>query len=358
VAPLAVNAATCVTASPSRGGIALKDWVGKRNLKQLPVTLYMSAWSLEELLALRQEAPDFNTVKEEDVRDLFALFGGNVRHCLCNLLEMPAASVPLVVNVLPAANILPAVERAKQWLQASLDGCVLEAMLEYLRLKQALTDKLDSVSHSLLQLIPTDDFCSFSYAFCSDYVRDNVLRRDAFAALDRFKALLATNTDAVFAAIRGQAYEAYVHRSFKELKFEGLRRLKLDGTVEDSDDLKFPAVLVQRVFEDIRELKDLQYGVPRSRSYASVDAVIKPNFAFQMSVTQDHDLKIDGLKAVKAGLGLSADQPLHVVMVCPPDVAPNVKWQHLTRGRHRVKRPQALVDGIGLCQYCLSFAWK
>jgi hypothetical protein len=75
-----------------------------------------------------------------------------------------------------------------------------------------------------------------------------------------------------------------------------------------------------------------------------------------MSVTPHHDYKVDGLKAVKNGLKLK-HEPLHLIMISPPDVAPLVTWQHLTRGNQRVKKPQGLVDNVGLFQYCLSFAW-
>lgn len=175
---------------------------------------------------------------------------------------------------------------------------------------------------------------------------------------NQFKALLATNTDAVFASIRGQAYEAHVHRNFKALSgSKQVKRLKLDGTVETVQ-FDIPLFPQQKVFVDLKDLQPAEYGVPQSRNYESVDAVSKPNIAFQMSVTANHGFKVDGLKAIKSGLNLSADMPLHVLLVCPPDVAPHVKWQTLTRGKTTVMRPQKLVDGQGLFQYCLSFAWN
>jgi hypothetical protein len=175
---------------------------------------------------------------------------------------------------------------------------------------------------------------------------------------NEFKALLATNTNAVFASIRGQAYEAHVHRNFKALSgLKQVKRLKLDGTVEDVQ-LNIPPFLQQKVFVDLKDLHAGDYGVPQSRTYESVDAVNKPNMSFQMSVTANHGYKVDGLEAVKSGLNLSADMPLHVVLVCPPDVTPHVKWQALTRGKKTVKRPQKLIDGKGLFQYCLEFPWN
>ena len=175
---------------------------------------------------------------------------------------------------------------------------------------------------------------------------------------DKFSALLAQNTDALFAAIRGQAYEAHVHRNFQKLSgTQDMKRLRLDGTVEDCT-FTFPELKKQRVFNEVKEVECSEYGVPRSRIYSAVDAVIKPNVALQMSVTPHHDYKVDGLKPVKGGLKLENGDPLHLIMVSPPDVAPFVTWQYLTRGNQRVKKPHGLVADIGLCQYCFSFPWN
>ncbi len=169
--------------------------------------------------------------------------------------------------------------------------------------------------------------------------------------------MLAHNTDAVFAAIRGQAYEAFVHRSFETLPgLKQVKRLRLDGTVEDMQ-FNIPHFSQQRVFVNLKDLAVAEYGVPQSRNYESVDAVVKPNIAFQMSVTANHGYKVDGLKAIKRGLDLHDSEPLHVILVCPPDIAPHVKWQTLTRGKQSVKEPHGLADGRGLFQYCLSLPW-
>lgn len=175
---------------------------------------------------------------------------------------------------------------------------------------------------------------------------------------NEFKELLANNNEAVFAGIKGQAYEAYVHREFRKLSGEQLvKRLLVNGTVEDAK-LVIPELKAQRVFDDVKELKDGEYGVPRARNFAAVDAVIRPGVAPQMSVTAHHGFKVDGLKAVKVGLNLKADECLHVPIICPKALVADMKWQPLTRGKQRIKKPQGLVDGTGLKQYCLGFDWE
>jgi hypothetical protein len=138
-----------------------------------------------------------------------------------------------------------------------------------------------------------------------------------------------------------------------------VQRLRLGGAVEDCS-LKLPKLTSQQLFHSPAELKtESAYGIPKSRTFAAVDAVIRPQFALQMTVSEDHGFKLDGLKSVKAALALGSADPLHVVLVCPPDVVATgkVKWQPLKRGKQTVLKPQGLVDGIGLFQYLLAFDW-
>lgn len=124
-------------------------------------------------------------------------------------------------------------------------------------------------------------------------------------------------------------------------------------------EITLPDSKQQKPFSEPKELGAGDYGIPISRSYTAVDAILPKNTALQMSVSAQHNYKIKGLKAVKAGLNLSASQVLRVVLVCPPDIfSKGVTWQHLLDGKKRVKKPQGLVDGVGLEQYCLSFDWS
>lgn len=345
--PLDVEARTCVSASPSRGHVALQEWGRKRNLRAVPERVYVPMWSLEEILALLVEAQkngEYAEVTVDNVRDLFALYGGNLRSCLSQYYDLE-----------------PQIPKARQELQGHINACNVDKMLDYLGAQDALSDKLDRVSHGLLEIIPSQDFSSFSFAFCSDFVASSVLAKHDFQSLKKFTHLLAHNTDAVFAGIRGQAYEAHVHRNFHTMvpssRLIQVRQMRSDSTSEPHQ-LRIPPLAPPSVvFDRLNELPENKYGVPRSRNFAAVDAVIRRDIALQMTVSHEHGLDIAGLNAVKAGLGLDK-LPLKVVMVCPPDVVPNVQWQKLYRGKKVVKSPQGLKDGVGLMQYCLAFEWK
>jgi len=171
--------------------------------------------------------------------------------------------------------------------------------------------------------------------------------------------MLAHNHDACYATMRGQAYEAYIHRNFDRLlSGQKLKAFLLDpnGFVKETH-IKIPKFSSSSHFTNLGLLLDKVYGIPDSRSYSAVDAVCKPCWAFQMTVSKDHGLVIEGLQKVKEGLGLRAGDPLYVVMVCPPDVAHLVRWQPLLRSKKIVKAPRGLKPGEGLLQYCVSIEW-
>jgi len=277
-----------------------------------------------------------------------------VRHCLSQLIKQPR--LPNLDS--DVAVVDQAVQNETQNLEAIIETCKPELLLEYLSHRAALSDKLDQVQHSLLKILPTNDFQDFSFAFCSKFVATKVFEKQTGHALDSFKAMLATNTDEIFAALRGQAYEAYVHRSVAKLlaACPNAKRL-LDGRSQ-AKPFPCPDLPSKCRFDDPKEVKPGEYGIPRSRTFSAVDAIAKPNIAFQMTVNVDHGFKVDGLSALKTAVGLRDNQVLHVALVCPPDIAPNIKRQKLFRGKQIIKNPRALIDGVGLQQYSISLPWE
>ena len=175
--PLDVNAHTFVTASPSRGGSGMNSWLRKRNI-QMPAIFYMPPWSLDELLALRKQSNEYHQVSEDDVSKLFMCWGGSVRACLRQFVRKP--KIADLESNLPVPS---PVEIGRNGVKDAVKKCNPEVMLTYLNSLSAKSDKMDTVSHSLLLLIPFDNFRKFSYSFCSDLARDEVLKKDASEGL-------------------------------------------------------------------------------------------------------------------------------------------------------------------------------
>jgi hypothetical protein len=184
---------TFLTASPSRGGQAINTWISKRN-KPRTVKLYMLCWSLEALLVLRENVPEYKDnvqvsqsskcyspqlVQEQDDRELFTLYGGDVRSCVVQL--VPRESPDPTRDF--AANSLLELQKksvGRQYLQSGPP-----TNPEISRRQRSSQRQIRSMSHSLLKLVPSVDFQSLSFAFCSNYMRDEVLKNQAYQTLVR-----------------------------------------------------------------------------------------------------------------------------------------------------------------------------
>jgi hypothetical protein len=124
------------------------------------------------LLALRN-TPDFEKIPEASVREMFDLFGGSVRECLCHI-NVPDSDPVALANAL-------AVQKLE--MNEAIQICNPTLVIEYLASLNVLSDKLDTLSHSLLLIIPSDDFKSFSFSFCSKQVADRVFAMKSFEVL-------------------------------------------------------------------------------------------------------------------------------------------------------------------------------
>jgi hypothetical protein len=163
----------------------------------------------------------------------------------------------------------------------------------------------------------------------------------------------------MFASIRGSAFEAHVHRNYKTLstcQITPLTQTVVNSAITTINGI--PELGDQEGFTNASELATRpphSYCIPKQLNFASVDAIIPPNIALQMTVSADHGFKVDGLKAVKEALKLDAFEPLHVILVCPDDI--KFGLQKLRRGTTVVQNPTGLKDGEGLIQYSLHFKW-
>jgi len=173
---LFVEATTFATASPSRSQ-TFRSGTFKATKNERPFTkLYHPAWTLDEILLLRRHDKQYEDIPESTVTRLFDYWGGNVRAVLLMPLHYRDAAPPSMDPKDP--RVWSIVEATSlQALHESLDGCDPKLMVEYIGSRQALSDKLDRISHTLFSLIPRNDFRAFSYSFCSAYVRDTVLSK-------------------------------------------------------------------------------------------------------------------------------------------------------------------------------------
>jgi hypothetical protein len=178
--PLIVSAATCVTASPSRGSQGLKSWLKKQNKRAIP-SVYMPPWTLPELLAVRANVPEYKVVSEDEVRELYHLYGGNVRNVVVKLVpkEKSTSLAILVKKPLEEGKTTKTpLQLQKEALVGAISQCDSQVLLGYLKARNALGDKSDLLSHALLKIIPSDDMTSFSFAFASEHIASEIFKKD------------------------------------------------------------------------------------------------------------------------------------------------------------------------------------
>lgn len=94
---------------------------------------------------------------------------------------------------------------------------------------------------------------------------------------------------------------------------------------------------------DISSLAPMQYGKPSKKNFPTVDSFKAPNLIFQMTVSAEHDINIDGLLAVaEAAPRKIADQPLRVYFVVPPTKFAEFKIGSFSSSRNPKSKPSQL----------------
>jgi len=333
------------SASPSRLPLLEGHLKGFR-----PYILYVPPWSWHEIEHLRSSAPEFSALPSSFVADLFALYGGCVRSCL---------------PILPPRRSAPDFEFMLRAEKVSLGKKINESdpahILEYFRRTSAVVDKQDAISHSLFLLHPTDSsFLEPAMAFCSDYVRDRLMTLAGFQARNRFRDSLVHNNSPQFATVRGQAFEFYCHTEFR--RFSGARRvvqLFPNGSSSPCP-LELPTLTVSQSFDTTMELKcsEGSYYIPRSRTFAAVDALIPPRTLLQFTINTKHGVNANGLIHAKKLLGVRSGN-INVVFVCPPEVVDDFKWQGLLGAKGQVlQKVPADLKHVTVNQFVTGFGWS
>jgi len=319
--PPMVNAKTLVTASPNeeRYGDYAKSFCS---------TLFMPVWSLPELELCRQHC--FPTVSEEDLCFLFERWGGIAR-----------------------GTLEKAVDDAMADLGAAFRAVDLRAVLEVLRL-QTLNLRGRMLTHRLVHII-TDDFCTFGCEFGSHYIYEELMRRAEGAAEAECEHFLnTTKCGNIMAAARGHVFELYAHRKLcreKSVEVRSIRDKRILRTLVLSDGSG--SMATQR-FRSVEEMRPGLYCVPLNGRFAVFDSFVPPTIAFQMTVSLDHGLNLEGLEAL-----LKRCRDLRtIVWVVPEDIYDDFPRQSFKKGKTVVKKGDVSPRVAALEQVVLKISWK
>jgi hypothetical protein len=269
--------------------------------KQQCQTLYMPLWSFEELELCRLNC--FPEVQKADLDKKFRMWGGVIRY------TVGAAAHSADTNLLAALG--------------QMDFSAAELLVKRW---QALDVQDVTVSHRLVHA-ETKDFYHISCKFASQYVCDQVFYNLAAEEEAKCKKFLATNTNYVFSAMKGQFHESYCHRYLANQTELQVRLLFDKGQEQDRfQNLSLGERKLKR-FSVISELQESDYGVPDSKTFPAVDSLALPKFAFQMTISEDHPIATRGFLQQLEEMATNKQDLQYFVFVVPNNIAKEFKKQ-------------------------------
>jgi len=324
--PLLVRAKTVVASSPNRKNYKQIGKLGEQRY-------YMPPWSYEELLLLHEHCFD-ETVTEEQLDERYGYYGGVPRECFKRF------------DV--GENII--------------QGCDAEEVMKMIG-STTVADQSSWIAHRLIHIVPSDDYKRVTIKFGSQKICDAFVSQYYDTCESRFISFINTKTDAVYANLRGQLFEAYAHRLIASGGIFNVRELT-SGKNQKSKIVKFPKADTE-YFSDMSSCvscsssssssssvsgsnhgNDPKYFIPISKSFAVIDSFSDAGL-FQMTVSSDHPMIKNHLEEYLKILKLTNPRFYFVV---PEDKFDSFKYQpyHSTKNT-LLKKQDPIVSQFALC---------
>uniref|UniRef100_A0A7S0WNW8 Crinkler (CRN) family protein n=1 Tax=Chlamydomonas leiostraca TaxID=1034604 RepID=A0A7S0WNW8_9CHLO len=269
VEPVFCRAKTVLVSSPNRN-------IYHAFLKQRGATQrFMPVWTKDEIDLCRARL--HTELEQEVVDDLWAKWGGRPRYVLEKALD------PVV--------------------QASLDFAIYSCP-DVMTLVRSLSEhgRVDKASDRLLTIEVGEDYATTRMAFASSYIAEGMSAQPLMNKQEEVQMWLrATEDNTIFGSLRGVLFERLAHRALQEGGEFDFR--DLDGPEQGKVTItRSPLMPPFRSLGEVSQIPAGVYARLRSRTFAAVDALIKPNMLFQMSVGSEHPVKLAGLNAVMGTL--------------------------------------------------------
>ena len=183
-------------------------------------------------------------------------------------------------------------------------------------------------SHKLIKLVPDSDFLykHTSLDFLSSYVQGKLVEKSMKYAEHEFIGKLSQlDKGNLFASFRGHCFESFAHCRIRAGGTFKVRRIDVNSPV--SRTLTIPKFKEQVVFYDLKKVVNNNvYYKPWSRTFAAVDAISLPDKTFQMTVSENHDEKYEGIMKIKEKL-----KEFKLYFVVPEDIFENFKEQNYVK---------------------------
>lgn len=227
--------------------------------------------------------------------------------------------------------VLEKLEKADQDL---LDADIGKTNLTKLIAAAGAPDSHQSASHKLLHMRVDSDFLTRWMEMASPYVSEKVaykLWEKEKEALQRFLNVSAGEKGPE--AFRGNLWEGFCHRKLAEGGAFRIRDLSASSSRVQEVKLGRSTTHIFDDWKEVESLPDGQYFRPRSKSMGSVDSGMQPNILFQITVSDDHDLKCLPLqKAFDSMKSKKQSGSVNVFFVNPPDTFHRMKATKIGQG--------------------------
>ncbi len=285
--PPLVKAFTVLTTSPRR-----ENW---RDFLKMPyaVPRWMPVWSPDEIEMCRSVF--YPTLSQAKVQQLYDKWGGIPRY------------------VLEKANV-PAI-------QDSFARAIADAKLDNLIHSIGETNSDDDVSHKLVHMVVNGNYDGYHMNWASTSVARLCAEKFERECQRELRQFLARSEGlGPLGALRGHLFEGFAHNILQLGGTFDIRSLEKGTTSQ----LQLAPTTERTIFRysDLRSLTHNDYGRPLAKNFESVDAVIAPNMAFQITVNKHHGIKTNGVIKLHNELQALQNpiQPLQVYFVVPQEV--------------------------------------
>ncbi len=205
----------------------------------------------------------------------------------------------------------------------------------------------DQYSHKVYH-IQTEDFFTPSISLASPYVSKKLFDEWGKSSMDNIVSLINSCCgQPLLAAVRGQLFEQYAHTV---LSVQKKYKVKCLSTGIETEITLKPSG--QKKFDKLCDVKtdDVVYYYPRSRIFETIDSILLPNNAFQITVSCSHGMKHHGLVQVKSQL---LCKTLRIYFVVPINIYDNFKKQVYLKTKKGVG-DKGDVDGIEQYVLCMD----
>ncbi|CAG8779222.1 17223_t:CDS:2 [Gigaspora margarita] len=279
---------------------------------------FMPVWSWNEINECRIGM--FNHLEVEKVEDLYSCWGGIPRFILEKALD----------------------SSQQNHLEDAISKCNAR-LLEFV----GEIDHADDISHRIIHIhtnLPSEEgeeneetpYIKKFILFASERVAEKVidkLERNYNQQLRNF--VTASSSENEYSMLRGVIFEQIAHRILQKGGSFYTRSLESDFT----STIEIPG-RIKLLFNDINKIEEGKYCQLIQKNFSSIDAIVAPHTLFQMTVSRNHPINVNGMKKLVEKLGgKSGTNHIYFYFVLPKDLYDNYQAQPFyTNGQTVAKR--------------------